>query len=298
MLSSLLAAVRIAFAGSLVALNTVLHCSVLFLVALLKLIPLEPWRRAVSVILVALAENWIRVNSAVFAAMSGSQWQIDGLQELRRDRSYLVICNHQSWVDIPVLQRALTGHIPFLRFFLKRQLIWVPFLGLAWWALDFPFMTRYSRAELEKNPALRGKDRETTRRACEKFRKQPVSVMNFVEGTRFTPAKHATQNSPFARLLKPKAGGVAFVLDAMGDVLHSVVDVTIAYPGGRPTLMDLLAGRVQRIRVSIEQRPLPAELFHGDYENDADYRARFQAWVQQLWQSKDAELQRISETAA
>lgn len=290
MLSTVLAALRVTVAGCLVTLNTVVHCLPLFVVAFCKLIPLDAWRRGLSVILIVLAENWIRVNSAIFATLSGTGWTVEGLENLHRDRSYLVICNHQSWVDIPVLQRALTGHIPFLRFFLKRELIWVPFLGLAWWALDFPFMTRYSRAELEKNPSLRGKDRETTRRACEKFRKQPVSVMNFVEGTRFTSSKHDAQQSLFVRLLKPKAGGVAFVLDAMGDVLHSVVDVTIAYPHRRPTLVDLLAGRVRDIRVRIRQRPIPADLLSGDYENDAEYRARFQAWVQRLWQDKDDDL--------
>ncbi|WP_332309408.1 acyltransferase [Pseudomarimonas arenosa] len=291
MLSSAFVAIRVAFAATVVGLNTVLHCLPLFVVAFFKLIPIEPWRRLLSVVLIALAESWIRVNSAVFAAMSNSDWQVEGLGQLHRDRSYLVLCNHQSWVDIPVLQRALIGHIPFLRFFLKKQLIWVPFLGLAWWALDFPFMTRYSRSELEKNPSLRGKDRETTRRACEKFRKQAVSVMNFVEGTRFTTAKHRAQSSPYVHLLKPKAGGVAFVLDAMGDVLHGVVDVTIMYPAGRPTLVDLLAGRVEQIKLHVQERPIPAELLRGDYENDAEFRARFQAWIQQLWQEKDAKLE-------
>ena len=293
MFSRLLAGIRIAFAASLVGLNTVLHCLPLFAVAMLKLIPGAAWRRAVSAVLVVMAESWIRVNGWVFASMANTEWQIEGLQDLHRDRSYLVICNHQSWVDIPVLQKVLTQRIPFLRFFLKRELIWVPFLGLAWWALDFPFMTRSSRAELEKNPSLRGKDRDTTRRACEKFRQLPVSVMNFVEGTRFTPAKHARQNSPFPHLLKPKAGGVAFVLDAMGDVLSGVVDVTIAYSGGRPTLADLLAGRVKQIYVSIRIRPLPSELLNGDYDNDIDHRRRSQAWVQQLWEQKNADLERL-----
>jgi 1-acyl-sn-glycerol-3-phosphate acyltransferase len=169
-----------------------------------------------------------------------------GFEALRDDGHYLVLANHQSWVDIVVLQTVLNRRIPFLRFFLKSELIWVPFLGLAWWALDFPFMKRYSRRTLARNPELAGKDIEATRRACEKFKGMPVSVMNFVEGTRFTAAKHGRQSPPYRHLLKPKAGGVAFVMDAMGSALHSVVDATIAYPAGIPTMLDLLSGASRR----------------------------------------------------
>ena len=53
--------------------------------------------------------------------------------------------------------------------------------------------------------------------------------MNFLEGTRFTAAKHAKQESPYRYLLKPKAGGIAFVLAAMDGKIEKMVNVTIAY---------------------------------------------------------------------
>lgn len=176
--------------------------------------------------------------------------------------------------------------IPFLRFFLKSQLVWVPLLGPAWWALDFPFMKRYSRETLARHPELQGRDMEATRRACEKFRHMPVSVMNFAEGTRFTPAKHAAQSSPYRHLLRPKAGGVAFVLDAMGDALHAMLDVAIVYPDGPCNMLDLIAGRVREIRVHVRELPIDASL-HGNYETDAVFRVRFQAWMNGLWEAKD-----------
>src|SRR5690606_6075632 len=117
-----------------------------------------------------------------------------------------------------------------------------------------------------------------------RFRDIPVSVMNFVEGTRFTEAKHGLQSSPYRHLLKPRAGGVAFVLDAMGDGLHSILDVTLVYADGRPTLVDLCANRVREVRVHLRQRPIPADLVRGDYQGDADFRARFQAWMNNLWE--------------
>ena len=249
-------------------------------------------RRGLSRVLVVIAESWIGVNNRLFELFTRTRWDVVGLEGLRTDGNYLVLCNHQSWVDIPVLQKVFNRRIPFLRFFLKSQLIWVPLLGPAWWALDFPFMKRYSREKLLRHPQLQGKDMAATRRACEKFRHMPVSVMNFVEGTRFTRAKHDAQSSPFRHLLRPKAGGVAFVLDAMGEALHAIVDVTIVYMDGPCTMMDLFAGRVRHVQVEVRELPIGPEL-RGDYDHDLTFRGRVKAWVGDLWRDKDARIERM-----
>ena len=294
MLVSLPLFIRLPLALLLVSLNVLLHATVLFVMAALKaLLPIAGIRRALSRALVGIAEQWIAVNGFLFAAFTPTQWEIEGRDGLRSGGWYLVLSNHQSWVDIPVLQKTFNRRIPFLRFFLKKQLIWVPVLGLAWWALDFPFMQRHSKATLELHPELRSQDKEATRKACERFRESPVSVMNFVEGTRFRAHKHEQQRSPFAHLLRPRAGGVAFVLETMGEMLQGIVDVTIFYPGGQPTMIDLLAGRVRQIRVRVRQLPIPPEFLGGDYENDADFRARFQSWMSDLWAQKDALITRM-----
>ena len=288
MLAALPLVVRLPLALLLVAASTLVHATPLIALALLKfLLPVAALRRGLSRVLIALAESWVSTNSRLLALLTRTEWCIEGVDGLRHDGWYLVLSNHQSWVDIPVLQHALNRRVPFLKFFLKQQLIWVPVLGLAWWALDFPFMRRYPRELLERRPELRGRDLAATRRACEKFRELPVSVTNFVEGTRLTAAKHAAQQSPYRHLLRPRAGGVAFVLGAMGDVLHALVDVTIAYPDGPPAMFDLLAGRVRRIMVHVRERAIPADLAGGDYENDPACRERFQAWINAIWADKD-----------
>lgn len=283
----------------LVALNVLLHATVLLVLAVCKVImPVASLRNVLSHALVGIAEQWIAVNGFLFGIFTSTRWVVHGLDSLKREGWYLVLGNHQSWVDIPVLQRTLNRRIPFLKFFLKQQLIWVPVLGLAWWALDFPFMKRYSRETLEKHPELRGRDKLSTRSACERFRATPVSVMNFVEGTRFTAAKHAQQASPFTHLLRPRAGGVAFVLEAMGDILQSVVDVTVVYPGGIPTLIEMLSNRVAEIRIDVRERPIPTDLVGGDYENDEAFRARFQNWINGLWEEKEELIARsLADTA-
>lgn len=280
---------RATAAASLVAANTLFHATLILALALAKAaLPLRRARAAMSRWMPALGESWIAVNSWAMARFTPIRWVMSGDAAFDHARRYLVLSNHQSWVDIPVLQKVLNRRIPFQRFFLKDSLKWVPVMGLVWWAMDFPFMKRASKSQIQKDPSLARRDIETARRACAKFREIPVSVMNFVEGTRANAAK--LEQSGYRHLLKPKSGGVAQVLNSMGELLDGIVDVTIVYPQGRPSVIDLLAGRVREIRVDLRLRPLPAELIGGDYENDRDYRLRFQQWLNGLWAEKDARI--------
>jgi len=293
-------AVAGSFTFLLFALNTLFWCTLLYVATALKLVvPLAGWRRAASRLLVAIGEAWIAVNTSCLRATQPTVHDVKGLEGLRRDTSYLVVSNHQSWVDIPVLQGVFLRRIPFLRFFLKQQLIRVPVLGAAWWALDFPFMKRHSREALERNPELRHEDLLATRRACERFRHAPAAILNFVEGTRFTPAKHARGGGEFRHLLPPKAGGLAFAASAMGPQLAGIVDVTIVYPSGRPSFWDLISRGLPSVVVRVREREIPPAWFDGDYAGDAAFREGVQAWVKALFREKDEEIAGIlaSETS-
>jgi 1-acyl-sn-glycerol-3-phosphate acyltransferase len=294
-LGSLPPALRGALAGVLLVLNTLAGFLGLFPVALLKLVlPARAVRRAVDRWLNAVGEWWIANNGRWMGLVHPLDWRVVGLSDLRRDRWYLVVANHQSAVDILVLQHVFNRRIPFLKFFLKRELIWVPVIGLCWWALDYPFMKRHSQRFLREHPERRGDDVAAIRRACARFALVPTSVMSFVEGTRFTAHKHAAQQSPYARLLRPRVGGVALALNAMGEQFHALVDVTLFYPGGIPTLVDLLCGRLESVVVEIRERPIPASLVGGNYAADADYRARAQEWMEGLWAEKERALERLA----
>ncbi len=273
--------------GAVVIATMVISTPVLTLLmmppALLKLLlPVVAVRRWCDRALTALASAWVAVNNGWIAAVSPRPWDVQGVQGLQPRGWYLVSANHQSWVDILVLQRIFHGRIPFLKFFLKRELIWVPVIGLAWWALDFPFMKR------GKGNGARGSDLATTRLACEKFKRIPTSVINFVEGTRFTPDKHATQRSPYRHLLKPKIGGLGVALATMGEQFTAMLDVTIVYPGGAPRFWDLCCGRIPVVRVRVLERPIPADLLSGDPLLDKAYRRRLGDWVDTQWREKDA----------
>jgi 1-acyl-sn-glycerol-3-phosphate acyltransferase len=278
----------------LFVLNTLFWGLLLYLLLAAKLVlPLKRWRGACSRGLTAIAETWSSLNLAGIRLTQRIHWDVRGAEGLSPEESYLVSANHRSWVDIVVLQQVFNRRIPFPKFFLKRSLIWVPILGGAWWALDFPFVRRYSKSYLERHPEKRGADVEATRRACERFRHRPVTILNFLEGTRFSPLKRARQNSPFRNLLRPKAGGAATVLGALGANLKSYLDVTILYPKEKVTLWDLLSGRLRRVIVRVERHEIPQDFRGADFEGDPRLMERFKAWLQEIWTRKDDLIDRL-----
>ena len=271
-------------------LNSVLTAVQIFPVAIFKLIiPLKGWRQLCSRLLNTIGSNWISLNNLHMGFVNRINWDVKGIENLKSDKWYLVVSNHQSWVDIIVLQKIFNRKIPFLKFFMKKELIWVPILGIACWAMDFPFMRRYSKSYLERHPHRKGKDLEITKKACEKFKAIPLSIMNFLEGTRFNMEKYHAQKSPYTHLLRPRAGGMAFVLAAMGERLHNIIDVTIVYPQGVKGFWAFLCGKISEIKVRVKSLPISKEII-GDYVDDIQFRERFQDWLNSVWQQKDSQI--------
>ncbi len=278
-------------AAILLGLNTLFWCALVFALALVKLaVPVRAVRVPIDHALNAVARRWVACNSGWMRLVQATRWDVDGLEGLDRHGWFMVNCNHQSWVDILVLQHLLNGRIPLLKFFLKQELIYVPVIGLAWWALDFPFMRRHSDAHLKAHPEKRFDDLNATRHACRKFARIPTSVMNFPEGTRFTRDKHRAQHSPYRHLLKPRAGALALALSILGDRFDALLDVTIVYPEGAPTFWQFLCGDVPEIVVRARRIAIPAELAGGDYAAEPKFRKAFQRWLAALWRDKDAEI--------
>ncbi|MEK6807123.1 MAG: acyltransferase [Pseudomonadota bacterium] len=258
------------------------------------LIPIPAFGRACSRFAVWMASNWASGNRLIYRLFHDVRWEVDIRGELDPNKSYLLICNHQSWVDILLLFDIFHTRLPLVRFFLKRQLLYVPIIGPGCWVMDFPFMRRHSREAIEKNPALREQDLKTIRRSCEIYKTVPVTVVNFVEGTRFSEAKRAETGSPFRHLLRPKSAGISFALNAMGEQFAGLIDVTIAYqPTDKNLLWSFLRGEQSQLAMHVDVRPIPQDLIAGDYQGDAEFRTRFQNWLNELWTRKDARLDRM-----
>lgn len=276
----------------LMAINLAFTGSVITVMGILKLIPIGPLQRLWTGISHLMYRLFIVVNRAIIQTTSNPKWTISYSQPLQTNSWNLVLSNHRSWLDIVVLMQVLGTQLPPPKFFLKHELIWVPFVGIASWALDMPFIRRYSHSFLKKNPHLKGKDIESTRRSCAKFKTIPTTIVNFVEGTRLTSVKRKRQRSPYQHLLKPKAGGIAFTLAAMGDQFENIIDVTLNYPGiddDEPAFKRVLTGQLGAVQVDIQVTPVADELI-GDYFDDKAFRISFQQHLNERWQAKDERL--------
>jgi 1-acyl-sn-glycerol-3-phosphate acyltransferase len=275
--------------------NVIVNCIPLFLMGIvrvtLRLAGLEKAEHGMARWMDLIIDSWVVMNRGLFALFGLTRVDLtfNGDETLSRERWYMVISNHQSWTDILILQTQLYERVPPLKFFTKRQLLWVPLLGQAMWLLDFPYVRRMSREQIAANPELLEVDRQATIAACEKFRSHPTSALNFLEGTRFTAEKYAGQEeAKYRRLLNPKVGGLTQVLTALEDRLHKVVDVTIDYPEGVPNFWEFMQGRCSRVVMHVECRDVPATIRDAA---DADQRRSATAeWVDALWQEKDARL--------
>lgn len=237
-----------------------------------------------------ITNSWLGVNNwLIDNVLPHLKWDItvDEDLDLSMQGRYLMTCNHQSWVDTTVNQYFGLTRMPLTRFFTKWELIFIPFVGQAFKILGFPMMKRHTKEEIAKNPELKTRDMEEARKACEQLLSQPFTLLNYLEGTRFTPEKHQQQNSPYQNLLKPKAGGLALALNILGDQIDALVDMTIVYPDGAPGYGEFWLGEVGRIAVNLRKIDIPYWVLGGNYEDDEEYRARFQAWVDQLWTEKD-----------
>lgn len=277
----------------LIVVNTLFWCMPLYVVAFARWLSPNRLKRALTQTMSTIANGWIGCNNLTLDLTQALTIEVTGLDGLDRKSWYLVTCNHQSWTDILILQRIFVRHIPMLKFFIKQELIWVPVLGIAWWALDFPFMKRYSARQRNTRPGLKSRDLDTTSAACELFKICPVSVLNFLEGTRVTPEKQHAQNSPFKHLLKPKSGGAALVLTSMEEQIDTLLDVTIVYPGGVKGFWEFLCGGVDRVIVEVEKIAIPQQLHSGSYAEDPVFKRRVQDWISEIWVRKDHRIDRI-----
>lgn len=284
--------------GLLLLANVILWGGLILLLTPVKLVTAGEPRRRMILLLAWLAERWVKGNNDIFDLMLPTEWDIAGADDLRRDGHYLIISNHVSWVDIFVLFRVFQGKAPFIRFFLKHAILYSPIVGQACWALEFPFMRRYSPEYLKKHPEKRGKDLETTRVACQRYRDVPVSVLNFVEGTRFSREKLEDQRSPYKHLLRPRVGGISFVLASLGEQLDAVMDVTVVYPGYETTLYDFVSGGIPRIAVRARRLDVPEEFYSNAATEAGPVRDDLKRWIEEVWREKDLLIDGIVQSPA
>lgn len=268
--------------------------SVIFSFLIIHLFPKRSWRKSGRAWMQNIPVWWMDFNYWILQLSTRRKWYFEGEAPLSTQNWYLLVCNHQSWMDILVLGIFFRHKIPNLKFFMKKELLWtLPFASWATYVLGYPFMARHSHEEIRKNPHLKMVDIETTRQACAKFKEFPTTVVNFVEGTRFTPQKREDQQSPYQFLLKPKATGAALVLQELHQQLSGIVNVTLHYQPQSLSFWEFLQGKVKKIHLHYELLPISPDLI-GDPYQDRVFRKHFQQWLNSIWQTKDQQLRKMS----
>lgn len=258
-------------------------------ILILALLPLKllPWTRGlgfrgISWVATCWAD-WVRR----FLTRLPMRWTLEGDQP-DPNKTYVVLANHQSWVDILAVLLAMGRGSPMPRFFMKFELLYVPVIGLAAWGLDYPIMRRYSAEAVKANPALKTRDLNYARRVLSAHPESACLVVNFAEGTRFSESKRIANRSPYRHLLKPKVGGPQLALDCLNSRIDGIVDLTLDYPNGKLSLWNLLAGKVPQARIHVRILAVP-EAFQKTLTGLDELKA-FRQWINQLWADKDARL--------
>jgi len=246
-------------------LNLLIGVCVLIPVAIVNLlIPLPVVSKACFVLVKVLYRWCVLVDSFWMKRVVGIELDIIG--EAESHRSPVVICNHQSWFDIPLIQEVVASRGPIVKFLVKEELVWVPIIGWICLALNFPRLKRGKKkgdrksdfSIIEKTTKSHGKD---------------GALLVFPEGTRFTPVKQMNQKSPYKRLLKPRAGGIKVIKNNM-DPDTPLIDITIDYGESRPNIWKCLHGDPAKIKITIEHFKL------AQLESVED-------WLNDRWHQKD-----------
>ena len=228
----------------------------------------------------------------IMKIMHRDAMQVFDNNEFDKNQWYMAVSNHQSWADIFILLVAAHKRIPLLKFFMKKELAWIPFVFLANKTLNMPFVNRHSKKQLEKNPNLRFKDYENTLMACKRFQRSPSTIFSYAEGTRNNSTKHQAQNSPYKNLLIPRVGGIATALSAMPNI-DVLVDYSIVYKSNKRGAWAFLKGDMRDVKVSVKKYNIPEDLKNKNYSTDEEYRKNFKIWIEGIWEEKDKEIERL-----
>ncbi|MCG8333240.1 MAG: acetyltransferase [Proteobacteria bacterium] len=278
------------FALTYISINLTLGLIPLLILALLKLvIPLQFVKDRIYQLMLGIYAFAVHVDSFLLKRLLGITFDVVGLQNLDKRSNYLVISNHRSWADILILQSLLINGAPIIKFIVKQEVIFIPLVGLICWAYEYPFVKRSSLKDSGKS-GKRLRDLSTINQSLENLGNQPTTIINFVEGTRFNLLKSKKTESPFPHLLKPRAGGLTYILNTFGKDIDYVLDFTIAYDTEEPVFWNLMSGKCKRIKIEIKQIALKDLMQKFEInDNVIDYTS-VSNWLKRFWQEKNDKL--------
>lgn len=277
----------------LILLELMIGFGTLFLVNIPRaFFPTKSFKKYISKVSNKIGDLTVYGLKIILQLMHGNSMKIFDENKFDKNTWYMAMSNHQSWADIFVLLVAAHKRIPLLKFFMKKELKWIPFIYLANKTLNMPFVNRHSKREIEKNPDLRFKDYQNTLEACKRFMRSPSTIFSYAEGTRNDPIKHKNQNSPYNNLLIPRVGGMATALSAMPEI-KTLVDYSVVYKSDKRDAWSFLKGEMRDVKILVKKYKIPEHLKHKNYSDDEEYRNNFKEWIENIWKEKDKDIDNL-----
>ena len=256
------------------------------------IIPLKSFKIFLAKISNIIGDVTVYGLKLIMLLMHGKNITVINDQDFDGNEWYMAMSNHQSWADIFILLTTANYKLPLLKFFMKKELWWIPFVFLANKTLNMPFVNRHTKKEIEKNPSLRTQDYENTLKSCKRFLRTPSTIFSYAEGTRFTNEKHIQQDSKYKNLLEPKIGGMATALSAMPNI-NTLVDYTLVYKSKKRDAWSFAKGDMKHAKVLVSKYKIPESLKNKNYSNDKNYRDEFKNWIEGIWAEKDKKIEEL-----
>jgi 1-acyl-sn-glycerol-3-phosphate acyltransferase len=256
----------------------------LTIISIPRIIPIEAIRKIITATSNEVGNVLVWFLKATLGFVHRTKWQIEYPESISTKKWYLGMSNHSSWADIFVLLFISNYKLPLLKFFIKKELRWIPVVYLIHKTIDMPFLNRHAPDEIRKNPGLRTRDFENTKTAAQKFTRYPTTAFSFAEGTRFTDAKRALQASPFEDLLKPKTGALVTALSGM-PMVDELIDFTIIYKTSKRSAWDFACGEMNEAKIIVKSYKIPASI-RGLDNNSAVFRNEFRIFIDSIWRKK------------
>lgn len=139
--------------------------------------------------------------------MTNPFWQcrFEGLEHIKKDATYVLVANHQSYWDIMVLY-GLFRHFKWVS---KSSIMKIPFIG---WNMR---INQYVSVEREDRNSIK-----SMMTACRRWLQRGSSIMIFPEGTRSDTGEiGAFRDGPFKLAFDAGVPVVPIVLDGTFDIL-------------------------------------------------------------------------------
>ncbi|MDB9813890.1 acetyltransferase [Gammaproteobacteria bacterium] len=250
-----------------------------------RLVPNKKLKKLLGHISNRIGSKIVELITASLQILHGLKWEFNIAEHLNTQTWYIAMSNHQSWADIFILLAAGHKKMPLLKFFMKKELQWIPIIYLVHKTIDMPFLNRHSQKQIQANPELKKLDYENAEIAAKRFSRNPSTAFSFAEGTRFTDEKHLAQASPYKNFLIPKIGALAIALKGMPQV-NELIDFTVIYSSKKRSAWDFLCGEMSQAKVYAKAYEIPSTLKGKNFDQEEEYRQEFKNFINKIWKEK------------